>query len=250
MTLMAQFLFAMCALLIFLLPVGFYCLILAGINRRGKPLLVSGVWDAIGLLFAVSGFFLATLPMLVAEFWARTYAGDDGDGFLGIYVSQWVLWLAYLMFVLSGGALMVVWRSHKTMIYNVDAELFPKALELTIANVGLSMQTQKDRLILVPNELPADPTAITQTPMKPQDKRHAELEIESFPSMCHVTLHWEACTPDVRRQIETELDRNLETATPLENPAAGWFLNVSGMIFGTLVMVVLAFVILVAIIHR
>src|SRR5438067_7281681 len=131
MTVMAQVLFAMCALLIFLLPVGFYCLILAGINRRGKPLIVSGVWDAIGLLFAVSGFFLATLPMLISEFWARTYAADDGEGFLGIYVSQWVLWLAYLMFVLSGGALMVLWRAHKTMIYNVDPELFPKAFELS-----------------------------------------------------------------------------------------------------------------------
>ena len=56
--------------------------------------------------------------------------------------------------------------------------------------------------------------------------------------------------PYLRRQIESELDRNLEIATPLENPAAGWFLNVAGMIFGTLVMVVLAFVILVAITHR
>src|SRR5580765_3403636 len=211
MTLMAQFLFAMCALLIFMLPVGFYCLILAGINRRGKPLLVSGVWDSIGLLFAVSGFFLATLPMLISEFWARAYAGDDGDGFFGIWISQWAMYLAYLFFVLSGGAVMILWRTHKTMIYNVDPELFPKALELTIANVGLSMQNQNGRLVLVPNELPPDPTAIAQAPMMPQDRRHAELEIDSFPSMCHVTLHWDACTPDVRRQIETELDRNLET---------------------------------------
>ena len=43
---------ALCALLAFLLPVAIYCFILAILNRRGKPLLVSGVWDSVGLLFA------------------------------------------------------------------------------------------------------------------------------------------------------------------------------------------------------
>ena len=79
---MRDFALAICALLAFLLPVGFYCLILASINRRGKPLIVSGVWDSIGLLFAVSGFSMPT-------FWL---------GFILVYVFAITAgWLAAFM---------------------------------------------------------------------------------------------------------------------------------------------------------
>ncbi len=235
-------LFALCALLAFLLPVGFYCLILAAVNRRGKPLLVGGAWDSIGLLFSLSGFFLATFPMLLSEFFSRV---------LQVAIWNWLLWGVYFLFLISGMALMLVWRAHKTIVYNVDPELFSKALEHTFANVGLSMGKKGERLLLTPLPImeSAPSTALTEEAPMPapvvEDSRYAEMVVESFPSMCNVTLHWDNYAPEVRRQIEAELDRCLEGAAPLENSSAGWFLNISGMIFGTLFMVVATFVILV-----
>jgi hypothetical protein len=252
---MKEIVLALCAVLAFILPIGIYCLILASINRRGKPLIVSGIWDAIGLLFAVSGFFLATIPMLLAEFYARTAAADNSDNFLNVWLQHWILWLVYFLFLLSGSALMLLGRSHKTMIYNVDPEQFPKALERTFAIVGLGVKKNKERLILMPTKAgeSQESTAITAAapgpPAAPAATRHAELEIESFASMCHITLHWDNCAEDVRRQIEKELDKNLEASAPLENHAAGWFLNISGTIFGALVMVVLTFVLLIVFSH-
>lgn len=246
---------AVCALLAFLLPVGFYCLILASINRRPRPLLVSGLWDTVALLFAVSGFFLVTMPMLMSEFFARAFFTDGFEQSLNLWAQHWLLYVTYFLFLVGGGAFVISMRLRKTMIYNVDADQFPKALELTLANVGLTGQLDHRRLILTPAIAATELTAFAVTPTKPTalittDRRRAELAIESFAALCHVTLHWERCTPAIRQQIETELHKNLESAAPLENPGAGWFLNISGMIFGALVMVVLTFVALVFVLTR
>ena len=56
-----------------------------------------------------------------------------------------------------------------------------------------------------------------------------------------------SASPAIVAQIENELEKCLESTAPLDNPAAGWFLNISGLIFGTLLMVVLAFVMLILI---
>lgn len=247
---MKEIALALCALLAFLLPIAIYCLFLASINRRNRPLIVSGIWDAVGLLFAVSGFFLGTIPMLLAEFYIRTSLVDGRDHFLDVWLQNWILWIVYFLFLITGCALMLLWRSHKTMIYNVDSELFPRALERTLALLGLGMKLNKEQLILtpmVPGEK-AESTAVTETAPKPaaprpDDSRHAELEIESFSSMCHITLHWDNYAPEVRREVERELDKSLESTAPLENPSAAWFLNISGLILGMLVMVMLTFVI-------
>jgi hypothetical protein len=255
---------AICALLAFLIPVGFYCLILASVNRRSKPMMVSGVWDSVGLLFAVSGFFLATVPMLVSKFYTRVF--DFDNHFFSLWLQHWLLLFVYFTLLVSASVFMIIWRSRKTMIYNVDLELFPKALERAFANAGVYISMRKhQRLILTPASPSENPinTAITQTappsslaPPPPgnrgwgegavaEDFHYAEVEIETFPSMRHITLHWVYCPPAIRRRLETVLTTSLESAAPLVNPAAGWFLNISGLIFGTLLMVVLTFVILI-----
>lgn len=238
-------------MLAFLFPIAVYCLILASINRRSRPLFVSGMWDAVGLLFAVAGFFLATVPMLITEFYRRVYTSEGPDKFFALWLLHWAAWLIYYLLLFSGSALMILWRFNKTSIYNVDPEHFPRALEQTCAAIGLNMAANKERIVFAPGPLPqeADSTAIMESAPKPafdpNDRRHAELEVESFPSACHLTLHWVSDTPDVRRQIEAELAKSLESAAPLENPAAGWLLNISGMIFGALLMISMATVALI-----
>ena len=49
----------------FLLPVAAYCLILATVNRRINPVMVSGTWDSIGLLFATAGILLVCGPSII-----------------------------------------------------------------------------------------------------------------------------------------------------------------------------------------
>ena len=68
--------------------------------------------------------------------------------------------------------------------------------------------------------------------------------------MCHVTLHWQQCDASVRDEIERELDKTLESAAPLDNPAAGWFLSVSGLILGAVTAILLAIVFLFVFLGR
>src|SRR5688572_316756 len=91
-TSMEKIALAIIALLAFLVPVGTYCLILATINRRSRPLFVSGLWDAVGLLFATSGFFLVGVPMLLTEFFNRTMGIVLQDTLWSAWLQYWLVW--------------------------------------------------------------------------------------------------------------------------------------------------------------
>jgi len=224
---------AVTALLAFLIPLGIYCLLLAFINRRNKPLMVRGVWDALGLLGAISGFLLWTMPVLFEEFCSRVF-----DALEAPYVYA-ALWVGYFLFLAFSCTLTLFLRASKTMIYNVDTKVFNTLLEQAVARIGLSMQMNRGLLVLTPAKTETEnnrPLTRLGSPLASNDRRFVELSVENFSSMCHVTLHWDQCEPHVRSQIEEELERGLELAAPEENAAAGWFYSVSGLIFGALFM--------------
>lgn len=242
---MTEFVQTLAAVVAFLLPVGSYCLFLAWINRRPRPVMAGGGWDSLGLIFAATGFFIVTIPILLTEFYRRV--AGVADNVRTVWAAYWLLWLVYFGLLIVGCVLMIRWRSTKTMIYNVDAELFTKALEQAFAHVGMEAQENKNRLVLRPAMPSEASTAFAEAPMHvatTQGKARAELDVEAFPSMCHVTLHWIWCDAKLRAEIERELDKTLESAAPLDNPAAGWFLSVSGLILGAVAAIMLAIVLL------
>jgi hypothetical protein len=147
-TSMEKIALAIIALLAFLVPVGTYCLILATINRRSRPLFVSGLWDAVGLLFATSGFFLVGVPMLLTEFFNRTMGIVVQDTLWSAWLQYWLVWLVYFLLLGTGAALMLLTRTRKTLIYNIDADLFDKGLETALAGLGLAGAQERGRLVL------------------------------------------------------------------------------------------------------
>jgi hypothetical protein len=50
--------------LVFLFPLGVYLLVLATINRRERPLMIAGTFDALLLSFGLSGILLWVGPAL------------------------------------------------------------------------------------------------------------------------------------------------------------------------------------------
>lgn len=232
---------AICALLAFLFPVAVYCVILAAINRRPRPLVVRGHWDTAGLLFACSGFFLVTIPILFGEFVDHWMPIDSG--FVSfLLLNRWLVWLAYFLVLIVGAISLMLSRTHKTSIYNVDPALFTKAFEHAIEGMSLGANQQRDRWLLsAAPSFPSDATGISEGPPStvavPAQSLRGEVRVESFPAMCHVTLHWKNYAAEVRCDVEAALDKHLDLAAPEENPAAGWFLSVSGLIFGALFMI-------------
>jgi hypothetical protein len=248
------------AFLIFLFPLALYCLALAHLNRSRRPVLVSGVWDCIGMLFGLVGFLLWTVPTLLAIVAVRFIVflpGSDDPEVAELWV--WTLYTLYYGAVVAGALLLLALRRHKTAIYNVDTDRFGERLAVALADLGLDCIEESGRLTIAPVEamtsVPTDaisaefmhtalgrPTKRLHVP--PGGPRYAEVRVEAFPTLCHITLHWDSYAPLLRRTIESQLARSLEHAAAPDNPAAGWLLGFSGLIFGTVTMSAILFVVL------
>ena len=242
-------------LLVLLFPLALYCLALSYLNRGRRPVLVPGVWDCALLLFALSGFFLWTVPALVRSllFPLLNRLGADID----VTQTEWLLSLAYYVVVVLTALLLLTIRRHKTAIYNVDTERFGPCLAMTLAELGLDFLQRADRLVIAPADAFTSVTAETFTaapiagerPTKhlnraPGGPYYAELVVDPFATFCHVTLHWGSYSRPLRRAIEGRLTHTLENAHAMENPASGCLLSFGGMIFGVLTMLAVFFVVL------
>lgn len=228
-------------LLLLCLPVALYCLVLAQINHRLRPLVVSGQWDFAGLLFALSGFFLVVVPGILSHFASRSLLEvtlDANDSSWQEMMAQmwsrwWVWWLLYYG-VLIGGIVWLWWRQrHKLVIYNVDPALLTSVLASVTAKLGLSQHDAGAAMVLEP----APPTEDASSAITPPPGK-AALAIDSFPALCHVTLHWGSYNRTLRQAVEEKLRKELAESDAPDNPAALWLLCISSCLFGLMFVVV------------
>jgi hypothetical protein len=225
-----------------LFPLAVYCLILAGINRRDRPLVVRGVWDFAGVLAALSGILLWTGPVLLQHLMRRSFvesvAQDSPQPFDEFWSRWWLIWAAYYVLVVAGAALLLVLRSSVTAVYNVDAERLPEALVKTLHHLGFDIaQNQHHQVLIAPAKslTPASPGNADSGGDGPQPFS-AAVEFDVFPSMCHATLHWYAEDAKVRHEVELELPKQVADFRPADNPAGLWFLSASSVLFGFIIL--------------
>ena len=228
------------AVLAFLLPVGIYCFLLAVINRRSRPLMVRGIWDTAGLFLASSGFVFVTVPLLFNQYYSRALADGGNEPFEDIWLRHWLLSLSYYIAVVVVGVLVMLWRSDQTAIYNIDTEHFTKGLDLAAEALGMLVEMHGNRAVLKPPPEPVADGAMRNaaTKLLPYSmERYAEIIIEPFPAMCHMTLYWCGGPRSLRQSFEAELDKGLAESAPVENTASGWFFSISGLVFGSVTMI-------------
>jgi hypothetical protein len=131
--------------LAFILPLAVYLLLLGFLNRRRHPLLVSGVWDCVGLLFAASGFLLFGGPAILSGlnerwrmFWLFGRPGvsarsPDGGWQFWVFLS-----VLYFVGVVAGCAAMLWRRRRTTAVYNAESWVVERALSQACEHLGLS----------------------------------------------------------------------------------------------------------------
>ena len=247
-------------LLISLFPLAMYCLMLSSINRRSEPLLVRGVWDFTGLLFAVSGMLLWAGPAMMATIFERSIFGGSSKPFEELVKQWWLLWVSYYGVVLSGSILLLWLRRPTTAIYNVQPDLVPTLVAAALHRLGLDFaQNAHDQFLIAPTKRPALrptgsdgefaeaiapgtvetlPRAVEAAP-RPYS---SAVEIDQSPSLCHATLHWYETDARLRIEIEGELQKNLTNARPADNPAGVWQFGVGVLLFGAIFMSLIFFV--------
>jgi hypothetical protein len=253
--------------LAFLFPVAIYCLILGVINRRDRPLLVSGTWDFVGVLFAASGFLLFVGPSVLAalhESW-RYFLLFGRGGSLGLGDASYYFWVSlwglYYCLVVGGSAFMLLRRRPTTAIYNVELANLQIALTHVLERLGLSWTRAGNQFFITPSEAPRDGAVLAQEQLpvlsrvrvlqqhvstssqemekvieaapgiRPLAPPHflALLELDTFRPMCHATLRWRMVDPPLRQEIEGELDKALSGTLTRSNGSGGWFLCLGGL---------------------
>jgi hypothetical protein len=230
-------LFAEILLLLFM-PLGIYLLVLANINRREDPVIVSGSWDAVGLLLASSGILLGVIPLLLHI----RFAKDSFAASLSMYEQLWAdympAFIAYFVFLLLLG-LGIVWMQHrKTILYNCDPDLVPDVLMHALAVLGIPAQRGFDAVQILPGPEGEN------SPNFPRALLRGVVRWSGFSMMRHVTLEWIGVPAPVREAIEKQLRQNRSQLRTEENPAAGWLMGLSGVIFGLLFLAAVVYALL------
>jgi hypothetical protein len=205
--------------LAFVFPVAVYFLILANLNRRSHPVMVSGPWDFSEVLLACSGFLIFGGICVITGFnerW-RAYWLYGNPRLLRTVTSDfWYFWLSiiglYFLFLLAA-ALYLLWRRRlATAIYNIELPTLQDYISLSLGRLGLDYQQIDHRyFISPPDESRSESIQSAETPKLapfPASAPKLMLELDAFRAVRHVTLHWsEAGT--LRDEIEAELARNL-----------------------------------------
>jgi hypothetical protein len=247
-------------LLAFLLPLGIYLVILGAVNRRRHPLVVSGIWDFIGLLFAASGFLLFGGPAILSglnENWRMLWLTGRAPGANG-GLSLWaVLSALYFALVVGGATWLLRRRRHLTAIYNVEPAIVEKALLEACDRLGLCPDRSGKMFLFglgaarnpepssglkdgiqPPHYLPSISRA-EAVEMQTLRSVAAILELDSFAMMNHVTLRWDPADPPLRPQIEGLLAQRLSEIPGPDSELGGWLVLIgSTLIFGTFLGVV------------
>jgi len=206
--------------LAFFFPLAIYLLVLGFVNRHRHPVLVSGVWDGIGLIFGASGFLLFAGPAILStlsERWRLFWLLGKGDISAAVAEGAWPLWmfLALLYFLLIvGGSAWYLWRQRsQTSIYNTDADTIERIVIDICKEQGINPMRSGNLFLFgaaPSSDLGEEPSAI--------------LEIDGFTLMHHVTLRWEPAVSPVRRIVETELRLRLSETVADDGLLGGWLL--------------------------
>jgi hypothetical protein len=135
------------------MPLAVYFFVLAQLNRRRHPVMVNGVWDFAGVLFALSGFLLLGGPFIMASLnqdWRDFWVWSSIRSFEGLSGQWWYLrlliWGLYFLAVGGGAVLLLRWRSNVTCVYNVVPEVLDQALGEALDRLQLPWRRSWNRV--------------------------------------------------------------------------------------------------------
>jgi hypothetical protein len=202
---------------------------------------VSGTWDFVGVLFAASGMLLLGGPAILTglyQQWRLSWLLGQTRYLQGIgeHWSFWIsLWLIYAAIIGGGSAWLLRRRARFTSIYNVEPEAFAEVFSEVLKRLGLDWLRRGPHRLVIRLRDPA--FAVVQDPLRVADAAEengppwAELVLDPFPAMRHVTLRWRGSDDPVRREVEAELIKALAEVRTRQNPLGIWFLSLALALF-------------------
>jgi hypothetical protein len=218
--------------LAFIVPVAIYLFVLAVVNRSKHPVMVSGTWDFAGVLFAASGFLLVGGPAILSglhEQWRLSWVLSQTQ-LLNPLGENWYFWISlwgiYLAAVVGGAALLVRRRRNQTSIYNIEPAVLERVLLQVFDRLGLEgRRGESRRIVLCQREAVLSEQKSGRRVLAEEPGCLGGLDVEWFPAMRHMTLHWLGMSDRLRQEMESELAMTLAEIETLPNPVSTWFLS-------------------------
>jgi hypothetical protein len=219
--------------ILLLAPVAVYFLVLARINMRARPTVLSGPVDAALLLLACSGVFLYLGPGLLTDFhfsqrdvWLVNHYSAVRGMPLVEGRKWWAIWwvglcLAYALALALGGAIVLWLRRRVTSIYNIELDTLELALKGSFEREKLGWTRQDDGFALAPDHGPP-PVAKTSN--------WASVHWREWDSMRHISLVWTGPMP-VKRSIERRLRTVFAGVATRENAVGVWLMAATAVLF-------------------
>lgn len=127
-----------------LAPVTLYLAWLGRLNRRPRPVVVSGGWDFAALLAGLSGFLVFGGGVLLAAVQSnfRGVVRGNWEQLADTWGQERVAWaavgLGYLLLLAGGVALTVLSRARSLTVYNIDRDEAEAAVGDALAGLGLT----------------------------------------------------------------------------------------------------------------
>jgi hypothetical protein len=239
-----------------LFPVTLYCLFLAMVHQRRTPTMISGVWDFVGIMLALSGFLLigTTVFLMSLNPGARSFFLDGGpitDLMRAYARSNRYMFLLWALFFLTLGSsfAFVLWQRRAfTVLYHVT----PNELEQLLSNVLFRLRlsaTNRGPRWFIGYDQPAMAPAIPEDSEKEllvefDQVRKAIIDVEGSSTLRYVTMNWRFVTAAMRREIEYELARDLANFAASEGSVASWLMTATTSAFVLMVFMLVTFLIL------
>ncbi len=195
------------------MPATFYLCWLASVNKKSHPTVVSGKWDFVLVLAALSGFLLVggalllTLVQSDTRFILRGNFGQLREGWGQNAVAWLLVAIGYLLLIIGTAALTLTNRSRWLSIYNLDAANAERVIDSALEHSQIQNVTRYGNRW-------ADGRGI--------------LEMVPFHGMSHVTIRLISESSVTRAEIEKQLRAELNTTGTADNRSAAWIGTLAG----------------------
>lgn len=186
-----------------------YLAILARMNQRDRPVVLSGAWDFLGLLGGLSGFLMMGMVVFVfiVQSNARYIFRQDWEALRTAWTHEQLYWalsiLGYLLIVVGLSTITLLNRGKTLSVYNVDRGAVEEAVEGALADAGFAAHRSGNVWSETRELVRIDPT----------------------PLWHHIAVQILIADPRIREELERSLRARLAQVVTPENPSGLWLLS-------------------------
>lgn len=227
--------------LVFFLPLAFYFSYLSTLNRGQHPVVVHGLWDALGVLFAISGFLFLGGPAILTgtyEKWQMWWLTGSTTRLREIRPEyrDWLLVFAAYYAAVCVFALWFVRGARRcTAVYNVATSEFLDPFLRVLRQAGLSYTIPGHGTLLIVGAAGGNtattPAGTSHEEIAPRQSPPGRILWKPFEHTWHVTIVWEGIAPELQSEVEARLQEEFKLLATAANPSGKWFYAVSVVLF-------------------